>query len=117
MEEPIADDVLAGYRKISQSTSQKLAGGETLTARYEFANLIEKSGADFVQPDVIRCGGISEMVKIYDMAGMKLVPHGFSTGILIAATVRFFVSREHGDLIEYSQSTRPLFTSLVKNQI
>ncbi|WP_394166579.1 mandelate racemase/muconate lactonizing enzyme family protein [Photobacterium piscicola] len=120
IEEPITDDVLAGYRKISQSTSQKLAGGETLTTRYEFANFIEKSGADFVQPDVTRCGGISEMVKIYDMAhmaGMKLVPHGFSTGILIAATVHFLASREHGDLIEYSQSTSPLFTSLVSNQI
>ncbi len=60
------------------------------------------------------------MVKIDDMAqmaGMKLIPHGFSTGILIAATVHFLASREHGDLIEYSQSTSPLFTSLVKNQI
>lgn len=120
IEEPITDDVLAGYRKISQSMSQKLAGGETLTTRYEFANFIEKSGADFVQPDITRCGGISEMVKIYDMAhmaGMKLVPHGFSTGILTAATVHFLASREHGDLIEYSQSTSPIYTSLVKNQI
>ena len=120
IEEPITDDVLAGYRKISQSTTQKLAGGETLTTRYEFANFIEKSGADFVQPDITRCGGISEMIKIYDMAhmaGMKLVPHGFSTGILTAATVHFLASREHGDLIEYSQSTSPLYTSLVKNQI
>lgn len=120
IEEPITDDVLAGYRKVSQSTSQKLAGGETLTTRYEFANFMEKSGADFVQPDITRCGGISEMVKIYDMAhmaGMKLVPHGFSTGILIAATVHFLASREHGDLIEYSQSTSPLYTSLVKNHI
>lgn len=60
------------------------------------------------------------MVKIYDMAhmaGMKLVPHGFSTGILTAATVHFLASREHGDLIEYSQSTSPIYTSLVKNQI
>lgn len=120
IEEPITDDVLAGYMKVSQSTTQKLAGGETLTTRYEFANFIEKSGADFVQPDVTRCGGISEMLKIYDMAhmaGMKLVPHGFSTGILNAATVHFLASREHGDLIEYSQSTSPLFTSLVKNPI
>lgn len=120
IEEPITDDVLAGYRKISQSTSQKLAGGETLTTRYEFANFIEKSGADFVQPDVTRCGGITEMLKIYDMAhmaGMKLVPHGFSTGILIAATVHFLASREHGDLIEYSQSTSPIYKHLVKNHI
>lgn len=120
IEEPVADDTLANYRRISQNTTQQLAGGETLTTRYEFANFIENSGADFVQPDITRCGGISEMRKIADMAhmgGMKLVPHGFSTGILIAATVHFLASQEHGDLIEYSQSTSPLYSSLVKNHI
>lgn len=65
-------------------------------------------------------GGISEMRKIYDLAemkGVKLVPHGFSTGILLAATVQFLAACEQGDLMEYSQSTSPLFTDLVRNRI
>ena len=45
------------------------------------------------------------------------MPHGFCTGILLAAPVEFLASAEHGDLIEYSQSTSPLFRSLVKNRI
>lgn len=45
-----------------------------------------------------------------ELNGTKLIPHGFSTGILLAAT-------EHGDLMEYSQSNSPLFKDLVKNRI
>ena len=51
------------------------------------------------------------MRKIYDMAqmnGVQLVPHGFSTGILLAASVHFLESCEHGTLMEYSESTSPL---------
>ncbi|WP_420744736.1 mandelate racemase/muconate lactonizing enzyme family protein [Photobacterium damselae] len=120
IEEPVLADCLESYNKLSRLTSQKIAGGESLTTRYEFAEFLEKSGADIVQPDITRCGGITEMLKIYDMAQMKgvqLIPHGFSTGILLAASVHFLASREYGTLMEYSQSTSPLFTSLVKNQL
>lgn len=120
IEEPVLADCLDSYNKLSRLTSQKIAGGESLTTRYEFAEFMDKSNVDIVQPDITRCGGITEMLKIYDMAQMKgiqLIPHGFSTGILLAASVHFLASREYGTLMEYSQSTSPLFTSLVKNQL
>ena len=43
------------------------------------------------------------------------MPHGFSTGILLAATVHFLAASEFGELIEYSQSDSPLFRGLVSN--
>ena len=55
--------------------------------------------------------------EIAEMNGVKMVPHGFSTGILLAATVQFLAATKYGDLIEYSQSSSPLFTKLVKNVI
>lgn len=120
IEEPIMADDLRGYAKLSGQTSAKVAGGESLTTRYEFKTFIENAQPDIVQPDITRCGGISEMKKIYDIAqlnGTKMIPHGFSTGILLAATVQFLAATEQGDLIEYSQSNSPLFTDLVKNRI
>ena len=120
IEEPILADDMKGYAKLSGASSAKIAGGESLTTRYEFKEFLEKAQPDIVQPDITRCGGISEMRKIYDLAelnGTKLVPHGFSTGILLAATIQFLAATEHGDLMEYSQSTSPLFRSLVKNRI
>lgn len=120
IEEPILADDLNGYKRLGGVSSSKIAGGESLTTRYEFQDFLKNAQPDIVQPDITRCGGISEMRKIYDMAtlnGTKLVPHGFSTGILLAATVQFLAATEHGDLIEYSQSNSPLFTKLVKNRI
>jgi len=120
IEEPVLDDDHHGYARLSGLTSAKISGGEGLSTRYEFYDFIDRAQPDIVQPDITRCGGISEMKKIYDIAcmrGVQLVPHGFSTGILLAATVQFLAATEHGDLIEYSQSTSPLFTDLVTNQI
>ncbi|WP_153722213.1 mandelate racemase/muconate lactonizing enzyme family protein [Sporosarcina cascadiensis] len=118
IEEPILADDMKGYAKLSGLTGAKIAGGESLTTRYEFKDFLEYAQPDIVQPDITRCGGISEMRKIFDLAvmnGTKLVPHGFSTGILLAATVQFLAATQEGDLMEYSQSDSPLFTDLVKN--
>ncbi|NGP46440.1 mandelate racemase/muconate lactonizing enzyme family protein [Bacillaceae bacterium SIJ1] len=118
IEEPVLADDMESYQKLAHISETKLAGGESLTTRYEFRDFLTSAQPDLVQPDITRCGGISEMRKINDLAalhGTKLVPHGFSTGILLAATVQFLAATKDGDLIEYSQSTSPLFTSLVKN--
>ena len=118
VEEPVLADNMQGYAKLSNQIKPKLAGGESLTTRFEFKEFLEKSNVDIIQPDITRCGGITEMKKIYDLAQMssvELVPHGFSTGILLAASVHFLASCEHGTLMEYSQSKSPLFTDLVKN--
>ena len=120
IEEPVLADDMKGYSKLSGISGAKIAGGESLTTRYEFNDFLKYAQPDIVQPDITRCGGISEMRKISDLAAMngtKLVPHGFSTGILLAATVQFLAATKEGDLMEYSQSTSPLFTKLVKNRI
>ncbi|ARD47942.1 mandelate racemase/muconate lactonizing enzyme family protein [Sporosarcina sp. P33] len=115
IEEPILADDMKGYKKLSGLTGAQTAGGESLTTRYEFADFLKYAQPDIIQPDITRCGGISEMRKISELASMngtKLVPHGFSTGILLAATIQFLAASKDGDLLEYSQSDSPLFTSL-----
>ncbi|GAB3532950.1 enolase C-terminal domain-like protein [Photobacterium alginatilyticum] len=120
VEEPVLADDMVGYSRLSRQIQPKLAGGESLTTRYEFKSFLEQSEVDIVQPDITRCGGITEMKKIYDLAqlhGTQLVPHGFSTGILLAASVHFLAACEHGTLMEYSQSSSPLFTDLMSNRL
>ncbi|MDX5594327.1 mandelate racemase/muconate lactonizing enzyme family protein [Pseudovibrio sp. SPO723] len=111
VEEPVLADDERGYVKLGRQAPQKIAGGEALTTAREFLDMLERCEPDIIQPDITRCGGISEMRKIYDMAqmrGVQLVPHGFSTEILLAASVHFLASCEHGTLMEYSQSNSPL---------
>lgn len=120
IEEPVLPDDHQAYAKLACISSAQVSGGEALTTRYEFKDFLQNAQPHIVQPDITRCGGISEMRKIYDMAemqGIRLVPHGFSTGILLAATVQFLASTPSGDLIEYSKSTSPMFTDLVTNLI
>jgi L-alanine-DL-glutamate epimerase-like enolase superfamily enzyme len=120
IEEPLSSDDLRGLAYLSEHAGIPVSGGKGLATRHEFRTFIEGSRPAIVQPDVTRCGGISEMIHIYELAqeyGAQLVPHGFSTGILLAATIHFLASREFGGLIEYSQSESPLFTRLVKNLI
>lgn len=111
VEEPVLADDERGYVKLGRQATQKIAGGEALTTCREFQDMLDRYEPDIIQPDITRCGGISEIRKIYDMAqmrGIQLVPHGFSTDILLAASVHFLASCEHGTLMEYSQSDSPL---------
>lgn len=120
IEEPIDSDNLIGYKNLGESIGPMIAGGETLTTRHEFENFLKIGKPDLVQPDVTRCGGITEALKVYEMSKeykVKLVPHGFSTGILTAATAHFLAACESTDLIEYSQSTSQLNKYLVKTPI
>lgn len=118
VEEPIPSDDFSQVNRLAQLGIAPISGGEDLTTRYEFRPFIEQSGISIVQPDITRCGGISEIQKIgciAQNAHVKLVPHGFSTGILLAATMHFLAAVPGADLMEYSQSESPLFKKLVKN--
>ncbi|WP_339442932.1 MULTISPECIES: mandelate racemase/muconate lactonizing enzyme family protein [Pseudomonas] len=118
IEEPLPSDDSEGLLRLKKFTGIPVAGGEGLTTRHEFATFLEATQPDIVQPDITRCGGISEMMHISSLAklhGARLIPHGFSTGILLAATTHFLAANEHGDLLEYSQTESPLFRSLVRN--
>lgn len=120
IEEPILDDDLPGYARLSDIGSTRTSGGERLAGRQEFTDFIKNSKVDIVQPDITRCGGISELKKINEVAetyGCKLLPHGYSTGILLAASIQFLAATKYGDFMEYSKCSSPLFTDLVTNLI
>jgi L-alanine-DL-glutamate epimerase-like enolase superfamily enzyme len=120
IEEPIPSDDHIGLRRLSESVTTRISGGECLATYAEFDEFICETRPDIVQPDITRCGGISEMRRIYELAARhssQLVPHGFSTGILLAATTQFLASVPNGDLVEYSSSKSPLASGLVANHI
>lgn len=118
IEEPVAATNTQDYARLSDNLDCKITGGESFYTEDEFLNFIKKSKVSIVQPDITRCGGFSSILAIEQMAlkyGYDSVPHGFSTRILLAATACFLASSKNYDLIEYSQSTSPLFTDLVSN--
>jgi L-alanine-DL-glutamate epimerase-like enolase superfamily enzyme len=120
LEEPVHSNDIAGYRELAGRTRIKIAGGEQESGRLAFQRLLDEGRLDIIQPDLARCGGLTEGKKIAYMAcdrHKKVVPHAFKTGILVAASTHFAASIPNGFMIEYTTSSSPLSRDLVENPI
>ena len=117
LEEPLSQDDREGYAELCPVSPIPIAAGEGDVTHYDFADLIDR-GLHVVQPDVAFCGGltvcrrVSEMCQRYDR---RPVPHCFSTGINLSASLHWMASIPNGDLVEYCLRPSPLMRKLVKN--
>ncbi len=120
IEEPLFADDYDGYRKLAETTTIRIAGGENETTRYGFRQLIEQGGVDIVQPDVTRCGGLSEAKKIAQLAHahhLTCVPHAWSSGIVIAASLHLITAIPNGSLLEYCVAETPIRQEMLQSDI
>jgi L-alanine-DL-glutamate epimerase-like enolase superfamily enzyme len=104
VETPLQIDDLAGYARLSEEAPMPIAAGEWQTTRFEFADLMDAGKVDVVQPDVGRVGGLTEALRVCDMAAQRnrlVVPHCWKTGIGIAATAHLAAVTPHCPLIEF----------------
>ena len=80
-EEPLPPQEMEGYAELAHALDIRIATGENLATKYAFADLIARRGADVVQPDNRRAGGVTEWMEIAAIAdgyGMELASHGGS---------------------------------------
>ncbi|MFG0297055.1 MAG: mandelate racemase/muconate lactonizing enzyme family protein [Maioricimonas sp. JB045] len=78
IEEPISPDDLDGYRQLRDECPIPIAGGEHEFTHIGFGPLIDERLHQVLQPDVCWCGGMTELVRIYRMAGragLRVIPH------------------------------------------
>lgn len=78
IEEPLDAYDAEGHAALAAAFDTPIATGEMLTSFREHADLIEKHASDFVQPDAPRVGGITEFLKIMQLAdyhGLSMAPH------------------------------------------
>ena len=91
-----------------------LAAGENCYTRHEFQRLLDLGCVGVVQPDLSRCGGITEAVRIAALAagaGLPVCTHGCHTGLNFAASVHFLASIDNARYFEADGSTdNPLRT-------
>lgn len=67
IEEPIPSDDLAGHEKLADMKLIPLAAGEHARTRFDYLDFIN-AGVYYLQPDMNRVGGFSEMLKICGLA-------------------------------------------------
>lgn len=104
VETPLPADDLDGYARLSGATPIRIAAGEWLQTRFEFADLMDRGHVDVAQPDIGRVGGITEAMRVVQMAqdrGKIVVPHCWKTGIGIAATAHVAFASPNCKFIEF----------------
>jgi D-galactarolactone cycloisomerase len=103
-EEALRPDDLEGFRELRRSSPVLIATGEVFTRRQTFQPYITRRALDVIQPDVTKCGGLSEGRRLGWMAydhGVLLVPHGWNTAIGVAADLALTAALPVARWVEY----------------
>lgn len=111
VEAPLPIDDLDGHARF-QGFDVPIGGGDLgLTTRFEYEEAFERGKIDIAQPDVTMAGGLTELMRISDLAqrrGKRLVTHGYKSNITIAANLAFLSQHWMDEPCEYSTSQSPL---------
>jgi L-alanine-DL-glutamate epimerase-like enolase superfamily enzyme len=116
-EEPVLADDIAGLAAIARAIDIPVATGEHEYTKYGFKELISQGGADIVQPDVGRVGGVTEWMKVAHMAhafNLPVAPHAVQLVHLHLAcatpnlkVVEYLGVSEETDRIFYTEFPEP----------
>jgi L-alanine-DL-glutamate epimerase-like enolase superfamily enzyme len=116
LEEPFAPDDYESYRRLADSVSVRLAAGEADSDIKPFRALVEDGRLNVLQPDMGRCGGFTvarQIAALEQESAIEIVPHCFSTGVLIAASLHFAASLGRPTFSEYSVADSPLVNGIL----
>ena len=112
-EEPFEPDDLDSYRRLCDATPVPIAAGEAESGTAPFLALAE-AGLSVLQPDLARCGGFSVAQHLLELqGGIRVVPHCFSTGVLVAASLQFVAAQSRPWFSEYSVADSPLVNGIL----
>jgi L-alanine-DL-glutamate epimerase-like enolase superfamily enzyme len=103
-EEPVwpVDDY-DGLAQVQAALKMPLAAGENEYTARGFLGLIEKRAVDYLQPSVFKVGGILQQKKVFTLGstlGRKVVPHSWTFGPALAATLHVCFSEPTAELVE-----------------
>ena len=118
IEEPTWREMPQALGEIAAHSPVALAGGEGLISRYEFKQLLDAKGARILQPDVIHCGGITEIRKIAALAevyGAEMSPHMYYGPVAHVASLHSMAGVRNFLMQEWDQDKAQTFAALTKD--
>jgi D-galactarolactone cycloisomerase len=117
LEEPLFVEDIEGHATVREKGRTPIAVGENLHMTYGFENFIVRGAVDFIQPDVARAGGITEIRKITALAAKHNVPVSFHTwgdGVALAASVHLCAALQDCIVMELDYTYNPLREELLR---
>jgi L-alanine-DL-glutamate epimerase-like enolase superfamily enzyme len=122
LEEPFEPDEYEAYAELADTVDVRVAAGEQDVTWWGFRELIDRAHVDVVQPDVTRCGGITETLRIAQLArehGIEAVPHAWKSGIVKAASLHVNAVLPDAEALfqEYCVADTPINTRLTNERL
>jgi L-alanine-DL-glutamate epimerase-like enolase superfamily enzyme len=119
-EEPTSPDNRHGTAEVRASTSIPIAAGESEYTAFDVRDLIEVRALDVVQPDSAIIGGITESMRVAQLAHayqLELAPHCWGSAFSFMAGVNVAFASPAAVVIEFSLGGNPMMYELVNEKI
>ena len=120
LEEPLFADDIAGHARLREATGVPIAVGENLQMCSAFENFVVREAVDFLQPDVARAGGITEINKIAALAarhGRPISFHTWGDAVALAASVHLSAALPDCTVMEIDYTYNPLRAELLRQPL
>jgi galactonate dehydratase len=117
IEEPAWRETPQALGDLAAKSPVAVAGGEGLVSRYEFKQLLDAKGAQIIQPEVIHCGGITEIRKIASLGetyGVEIAPHMYYGPVAHVASLHAMVAVRSFLMQEWDAAMEARFTPLTR---
>lgn len=103
VEAALRHDDVDGHRRLAGRVETRVCGAEFAATVDECREWLERGAVDVLQPDPSRCGGLTVLRRIAELAdlhGALVVPHGWKTGITAAAGRHFQAATPNAPYVE-----------------
>jgi D-galactarolactone cycloisomerase len=120
LEEPLFAEDIEGHVQLREKGNVPIAVGENLNTYYAFENFVARGAVDFLQPDVARAGGITEIKKIAALATRHNATVSFHTwgdAVALAASLHLSAALKECGVMELDYTYNPLRAELLKEPL
>ena len=120
LEEPVHPEYPEDLARVRRRVDLPVVSGEWLGTWFQFRDLVKAEAADVIMPNITRCGGVTGIMKIADLAALENVsvaPHGVGAGVGIVAAVAACAVLPNFLIYEYNQLFNPLRHSVIRESI
>jgi D-galactarolactone cycloisomerase len=115
-EEPFLPEDIDSYAALHGTIPVPVAAGENEFGLQGFRELARAGAVDIVQPDACRCGGITEVWRVAQLAArhqLQVAPHTWSDAVAMVANAHVVAAIPHGLTVEMDRTGNPFIEELL----
>jgi galactonate dehydratase len=119
-EEPVQPNSNEALRHVKESTNVPICVGERLYHRWDFVPILKDRLAEYLMPDILWCGGITEFRKIANLAEsfyIPVSPHDASGPINILAGAHCMMTVPNFYNLEFNHAALNVHDALISPKL